>query len=218
MTTVYFVRHGTTASNAGGRFQGSSDIPLGDMGLRQADALGERFRDVPLDAVYCSPLKRARQTADGVCKYKDFSPIIENDLREIDGGALEGHTNEENTQKYPDVMYALRNDPARFDAPEGEKALDVWKRVKGAIEKIVVENPDRTIAIVSHGFALMTYFGTLEHEPEHMETKMSFNASVTTITYENPDEPTMVHFNNTDHLPDDMQFISKFWKGKMKQS
>ena len=55
-TTVYFIRHGTTDNNVGGRFQGSSDIPLGAIGLQQAAYLGERFAGLAVDAVYTSPL------------------------------------------------------------------------------------------------------------------------------------------------------------------
>ena len=66
MTTVYFIRHGTTENNIAGRFQGRSDIPLGEKGRKQAACLGERFAHIPLDAVYTSPLRRAYQTAEGV--------------------------------------------------------------------------------------------------------------------------------------------------------
>ncbi len=114
MTTVYFIRHGTTENNIAGRFQGRSDIPLGEKGRKQAACLGERFAHIPLDAVYTSPLRRAYQTAEGVCAHLPVQPICCDGLREIDGGALEGRTNDENIRDYPDVMRNFREHPAKL--------------------------------------------------------------------------------------------------------
>ena len=94
MTTVYFIRHGTTDNNVKGVFQGSTNAVLGERGLAQAAALGERFASVPLAAVYSSPLERAMQTARGVCAQLPIQPIPVDGLRQIDGGVLEGRTNE----------------------------------------------------------------------------------------------------------------------------
>lgn len=212
MTTVYFVRHGTTSANLGGRFQGSTDVPLGELGLQQADALAERFRGMPVAAVYCSPLTRAVQTAQGVCRYLDCEPQCENDLREVDGGLLENQTNEVNEQKYPGSMTTLRADPAHFNPPEGETSRQVWIRVRAAVERLVAAHPDQAIVIVSHGFALMTYFGTMDAPFEEMKPRLASNASVTTVTYERPDQPCMVTYNGVSHLPDNVRFRSKFWK------
>ena len=211
MTTVYFIRHGTTNSNINGCFQGSTDIPLSDMGLAQAAALGEKFKNIPLDAVYTSPLIRARQTADGVCKYQSAEPIVFDDLREVDGGLLENRTNEQNELDYPGSMTTLRSDPAHFVPPEGETGMQVYHRVKKAVESIVSRHDGQTIAVVSHGFALMTYLGTVDRPPEMMEARLAANASVSTVTFEKPDCPVMTDYNNTSHLPKNTRFHSKFW-------
>ena len=62
-TILYLIRHGTTIYNKKGIFQGSMDVPLGKQGLFQADCLAERMKNIPMDAVYSSPLKRAYKTA-----------------------------------------------------------------------------------------------------------------------------------------------------------
>src|SRR5207245_2883598 len=59
-TSVYLVRHGQSAWNVAGRYCGVSDCPLTEAGLRQADALAAWIRHLPIDAVYASPLERAR--------------------------------------------------------------------------------------------------------------------------------------------------------------
>ena len=217
MTTVYFVRHGTTASNVGGLFQGSTDVPLGELGLRQADALAERFRGTHLDAVYCSPLTRAVQTAQGVCRYLDCEPQCEDGLREVDGGLLENRSNEQNEREYPGSMTTLRMDPAHFNPPGGENGRQVWERVRVAVERIVAEHPNQTVAVVSHGFALMTYLGTVDVPFDEMKPRLVGNASVTTVTYERPDCPVMVSYSDISHLPEEAKFRSKFWNEDTKK-
>lgn len=217
MTTIYFVRHGTTSSNIDGRFQGSTNVPLGEMGLLQADALAERFRTIPIDAVYCSPLVRAVQTAQGICRYLSCTPQCEADLREIDGGQLENQTNACNEQRYPGSMTTLRLDPAHFNPPEGEPSRQVWQRVRAAIERIAAAHPNQSVVVVSHGFALMTYLGTVDTEFDDMKARLVSNASVTTITYEEPNRPCMVQYNDTTHLPEAVRFRSKFWQEDAKK-
>lgn len=212
MTTVYFVRHGTTDSNVNGKFQGSTDNPLSELGLRQAEALGECFRDKPLDAVYCSPLIRAVQTAQGVCRYQSCAPQPVDGLREVDGGILENRTNEDNERTFPGSMTTLRTDPAHFTPPEGETGRQVWERVRAAVQELVARHPDDTIAIVSHGFALMTYLGTVDVPFDQMKARLVSNASVTTVTYDKPDRPVLTDYNNTGHIGEDIRFRSKFWK------
>ena len=211
-TTVYFIRHGTTESNIGGRFQGKSDIPLGETGLKQAACLGERFASVPLDAVYTSPLKRARQTAEGVCARLPLQPILCEDLREIDGGVLEGRTNEDNIRDYPETMEAFRHNPSAFAPLQGESARQVHDRVMAAVRQIVQDNPGKRIAIVSHGFALLCSVGCLGIPFEQLRPNILANASVTCGTFEADGSPEILFANDQSHLPEDCRFYSPFWK------
>ena len=209
-TTVYFIRHGTTASNIGGRFQGSTDIPLGEMGLKQAQCLGERFRDQPLDAVYCSPLTRARQTAEGVCTYQTCRPVLCDDLREIDGGRLEGRLMEDNKRDYPEVMRMFRDDPAKFCPPGGETTRQVYTRMTQAVERLVRENDGKKIAVVSHGYALQTYLSCLGRSFEEMQPNIVGNASVTCVEFYGNGAFRTVFFNDQSHIPEELRFCSPF--------
>lgn len=211
-TTVYFIRHGTTDNNVGGRFQGSSDIPLGKTGLRQADYLGERFAGIAVDAVYSSPLARARQTAEGVCRHLSVQPVLVDGLREIDGGLLEGHTNEENRRYYPEVMDNFRNHPAKFCPPGGESARQVNARMTETVDRLVRENAGKSIVIVSHGFALQSYLACLDTPFDEMEPNIVGNASVSCIEYgENGDFETKI-YDDQSHLPEELRFRSAFLK------
>lgn len=212
MTTVYFIRHGTTDNNIAGRFQGRSDIPLGEKGLRQAACLGERFAHVPLDAVYTSPLQRAYQTAQGVCAQLPLEPICWDGLREIDGGVLEGRTNDENIREYPEVMRTFREQPAKFCPPHGESAEQVHARVMQAIEEIIAKERGKTIAIVSHGFALLCSIGSLGIPFDQLPPRILANASVSCIRFAEDGSYEIVCWNDQSHLPEELQFHSPFWK------
>ena len=208
MTTVYLVRHGTTDFNVYGKFQGSMDVPLNALGLEQARYLGVRFREVPLDAVYSSPLCRALRTAEGICAHHALSPILCEGLREIDGGLLEGRTGEENLRRFPLEMAALRDRPSRFAAPQGESARQVYDRVVAAITGIVAENPGGTLAVVAHGFVIQTYISYARREP--FETFRRFivgNTAVSTLCYERPEEPELLYCGDDSHLPEQLRFV-----------
>ena len=86
----YYLRHGQTNYNRRRRYQGSLDIPLNDTGIRQAFSAAETLRQRDFDAIYTSPLSRARQTAGIVAEAKGL-PVTEIPaLQEMDFGDLEG--------------------------------------------------------------------------------------------------------------------------------
>lgn len=211
-TIVYFVRHGTTDNNIGGRFQGKSDIPLGETGRKQAACLGRRFAHTPLDAVYSSPLLRAWQTAQGVCEQLPIQPVACDDLREIDGGLLEGQTNADNIKRYPDVMHAFRHDPSKFCPPQGECARTVHERTTAAMWRIVKENRGKTVAIVSHGFALLCSLGCLRVPFEQLRPEILVNASVSRVRFHDDGTYDIELYNDQSHLTEDCIFHSPFWK------
>ena len=75
-TRFYLIRHGETDWNKGGRYQGCTNIQLNDAGREQARLLGERFKFLPLDVVYVSPLDRAVATAAPLAAAHGLTPVI----------------------------------------------------------------------------------------------------------------------------------------------
>ena len=90
MTTLYLVRHCEAEGNTARVFQGSIDRDISPNGQKQLDRLAERFRDVPLAAVYSSPLLRAYKTAQAVNRYHGLPIVTDDRLKEINGGVWEG--------------------------------------------------------------------------------------------------------------------------------
>jgi broad specificity phosphatase PhoE len=90
VTTLLLVRHGETDWNAEGRLQGHTDMPLNDLGRRQARALADELAGDGIEAVYSSDLARASETAEIVAERLGLPVGLDPDLREKDWGTWEG--------------------------------------------------------------------------------------------------------------------------------
>jgi broad specificity phosphatase PhoE len=149
-TRILLIRHGATVLSAEDRFAGSTDVDLSDEGRRQARMLGERLADLPLDAVYASPMKRTRETATLVSGPRKLEPSIDAGLREIDHGRWEGLTRKEVETKFADEYTNWEQDPFTFAPEGGESGLSVMARALPVVRAIVVRHPQQTVAIISH--------------------------------------------------------------------
>ena len=92
MTTVYLIRHAEAEGNYYRRIQGHWDGQITALGMRQIDALAERMRDVPINAVYASDLSRTQTTAQAILKYHALPLHIDSRLREVGMGVWEGRS------------------------------------------------------------------------------------------------------------------------------
>jgi len=139
--TVYFIRHGQTAWNAAGRFQGSKDIPLNDLGRAQAaqagDILGELIardgRAIDSLAFIASPLERARHTMELVRSRLDLPPqafALDDRLREIGYGEWEGSTLPEMRASHPELFAQRERDKWSVSPPGGESYVEVTLRMR----------------------------------------------------------------------------------------
>lgn len=86
---LYLVRHGETSWNIGRKVQGQTDIPLNETGVRQAEKVREELKDEVFGVCYCSPLMRARRTAEIVVDGR-VEIVIDDNLKERGFGELEG--------------------------------------------------------------------------------------------------------------------------------
>jgi probable phosphoglycerate mutase len=149
-TRILLVRHGGTIWSSDERFAGSSDIDLSDEGRAQARALGRRLAGATIEAAYCSPMKRAVETATLALGERKLEPRRVAGLKEIDHGPWEGQRQREVAEKYARDYAAWEADPFMAPPPGGESGLSVLARALPALHQIVVENPERTVLVVSH--------------------------------------------------------------------
>jgi probable phosphoglycerate mutase len=151
-STIYLIRHGETDWNMAGRWQGHADVPLNDVGLRQASLLAERFQadGTRFDAIYSSDLARAYQTAWELGAAVRVPVQLYPPLREIDLGVWSGLTYDEIRERFPVEAKLLEQGQ---DVPRGgaETLAALQRRVVAAVEAIIAHRDGETIALVTHG-------------------------------------------------------------------
>ena len=152
---IYFVRHGQTDWNVLGKIQGHADIELNEMGIKQAEELREKFKNVKFDKVFCSPLKRARKTAEII--YNGQIEIDER-LKERCNGTLEGKTKKE-IQKLPDFN-SLDNNEYGI-----ETLRNLNERIKSFITEVMTKYKNKNILVVTHAGVCIHVKAYFEGEP-----------------------------------------------------
>jgi glucosyl-3-phosphoglycerate phosphatase len=141
-------RHGQTAWNAEGRFQGQSDIPLDAMGEQQAERAARLLAALKPDAIYSSDLMRAMSTAAPLARITGLTIMPDKDLRERYGGEWEGLTDTDIRERYP-------VEHGQWRPPGGESSAAVAERAGAALGRIAGRIPAGSLAVVvSHGAAL----------------------------------------------------------------
>lgn len=144
MTTIGFVRHGVTAWNKEGRARGSSDIPLDEEGIEMAEHVASRLETESWDVIYTSHLLRAKKTAEIIAEKKPTVELyVDERLRELSGGQVEGTTEAERIQKWGESWRELE---LGFELHE-----DLIARGMAFIEDIKAKHPNQRVLVVSHG-------------------------------------------------------------------
>jgi len=158
--TIYYIRHGQTEWNAAGRFQGSKDIPLNDLGREQAAHAGGVLKDLLARdgrtngdvAFVSSPLGRARNTMELVrgkldLPHDDYG--LDDRLREIGFGHWEGFTLAEQEAAHPEIFAARLRDKWSLPAPGGESYAEVQLRMREWVDGLTGD----TVAVAHGGTA-----------------------------------------------------------------
>jgi probable phosphoglycerate mutase len=146
-TTVVFARHGRTEWHHGNRYTGSTDLPIDEVGHRQARQLEEWARGFAPDALWASPMLRARQTAQPPAEALGLTPVLDERLREVDFGSAEGRMLSELP---PAVAKAFELDPVGWHFPGGEDPVAAADRVHEAFHQIVREHEGQKVLVVAH--------------------------------------------------------------------
>ena len=155
---ILLVRHGETDWNSSGRFQGRSDVPLNELGLAQAEALGLALRPERLSGIYSSPLRRALHTARIIqMHHPGLSLQVEPDLVEMDLGIFDGMQGALWVASHPDFLRVWREKPATLRMPGGETLQEVQSRaLKGLMGIAARHRPGETVLVCSHNFVILS--------------------------------------------------------------
>jgi broad specificity phosphatase PhoE len=164
------VRHAQSTANRDGILQGQTDAPLSELGRRQASQLAAWFRERSLvwDAMYTSPLIRARDTALIIARALGReAPSDDPDLAEIHAGSMQGKTGPELRREHPSFYMRAVDGLGDYSEFGGESYADVQRRVQRFIKKLVERHRDgdQRVLAISHGGLLFQLAKALICQP-----------------------------------------------------
>ena len=153
---ILLLRHGQVASNKEMRYVGRRDESLTEFGEQQATALGESLKDLPIEAIFASPLSRAHRTAEHVAGHHGLEVQTERRLQEQDFGEWDGLSHGEILERDPDLLkeFGSKDD---VEPPGGESQVTMQARVLEVVRELHAVAADRgkeaapmLVALVSH--------------------------------------------------------------------
>ena len=147
---IYLVRHGETDWNQAGLLQGQTDIALNAQGLEQAREAAERLKEVPFEIAFCSPLIRAKRTAETIIGDRKITLTTDERLRELNFGPWEGV----DIRTIKDAASQPFTNPGSYIPPEGaESFAQLYKRSGEFVDQVLLplEGTYETVLVVAHG-------------------------------------------------------------------
>ena len=203
MLRIYFVRHGETVWNTLKIFQGRSNSPLTELGVEQAKKLSQHLKDIDFKKVYSSPQDRALQTTKLLLGDKNMEITTIDELQEINMGKVEGIPREEFEKNYPIEYHNFWNNAMDYNpsAYNGESYEEILHRVKLGLEKLIKENNDGNILVISHGVTLKAIFNIINEKgiDEFSKQPVPENTSTTIVEYDS-NGFKIIKFSDTEHL------------------
>ena len=199
MTTFYLIRHGQIDANVNRLWHGSTDSPLNQAGISQAEKMADIiFNKYPfISSIYSSPLKRTLNTAKALSTQFGLEPILHSGLKEYGVGEWEGHDYDVIINDYQ-FMASLEKDND-FSPPGGDSLNDVRDRILAAFREIKENHPGEHIAIVSHGAAIAIALSAIINGQAFPFYDYHMDNTAFSILHWG-EEPVLQQFNQTPHL------------------
>lgn len=200
MTQLYLTRHGQTEWNLEGRMQGSKDSPLTTLGRNQAIQLGKWLQNTNIDEAYSSSSERAFHTSKLILGDRDIPLTAMDELKEMNFGIWEGQTFDFIKNTYKEQYNYFWNTPHLLKDFPGETFEDLRLRVVSTINKIVKENDDKNILIVTHAIALKTLMSYFEKLPLYklFDDRMIHPTSLSVVQFRD-NKYEIIKYADTEH-------------------
>lgn len=193
------MRHATAEGNIFRRFHGHYDGDLTELGLRQLPYLAERFRDIPLAAIYSSDLTRTLKTAQAIANVRNLSVQKETRFREVYVGEWEDLALGEVERIASQQLNHFNHDREKWSVADAESFAECSARFCEALHEVARAHPGQSIAVVSHTAvitsALSRIFPNLEKKPYD-------NTAVTQLTYDGTFH--LDYIADRTHLPEEL--------------
>lgn len=161
-TIMYLLRHGATANNEAGVLQGRGvDHSLSSSGRAQIVQASRHLSERALDAIYCSPLRRAWESAEILAAHYGLKVEVEDGLVEVDVGRWEGRSWAEIAEIDAATLAAFSNDEGRCAYPDGESYAHVAQRVEPVFTALLNRHAGRQFGVVAHSVVNRVYLAQL---------------------------------------------------------
>ncbi len=179
---LWLVRHAEVALDYQGVFGGRIDMALSPRGHRQAAALAAHLRQVALDALYASPMKRVQQTVAPMLVNGSPRPTILPELREIDFGDWTGLSWAEVEKRYGVSAFSWLEQLEAEAMPGAECAKALRGRLEPPLRQILARHAGQQVAIVCHGGVIRMLLSMLLEWPLPRFSAVEINyASITRV-------------------------------------
>ncbi|MGH4015746.1 MAG: bifunctional RNase H/acid phosphatase [Pseudonocardiaceae bacterium] len=200
-TRLLLLRHGQTEYSAQARYSGHRDLPLTDLGERQAAAAAARLSTTDgVTAVISSPMLRARQTAKPVADALGVPCSVHDGLIETDFGAWEGLTFAQARERDPDLHARWLTDTS-LAPPEGESMEAVHRRVRRVRDQLITEYGAGTLIVVTHVTPIKALLRMALDAGPSLLYRLHLDLASLSVAEFFPDGPASVRLvNDTSHL------------------
>jgi broad specificity phosphatase PhoE len=149
MAELILARHGETVWNVEKIYRGRTDVNLDEVGIKQAELLGEYLSNWEVEAIYSSPLKRAIYTANIIARYQKIAVQVTHGLIDFDYGEWQSLPEQEVKRLYPTLHNEWHNNPHKVKMPGGESLEDVKRRAVEVVNDILSKYQG-SVVLVSH--------------------------------------------------------------------
>ena len=151
MTKILLTRHGHVEGINPKRFRGRAELPLTELGLKQAERLGARIaKQWKPEAIYTSGLQRCVVTAGKIAVASGTAASVLDGLMDLDYGDWQGRVQDEVRQEAPDLFAAWHTTPQLMRFPRGESLQELVARVAEALRSVLSRHPGQTVVMVGH--------------------------------------------------------------------
>ena len=199
MTEIILARHGETEWNITEVFRGRIDVELNETGIEQAGLLAEYLREVKIEAIYSSPLKRALRTAEIIAGYHRLEVKTAFGLIDLDFGKWQGLPRQEVKDKYGELYADWIKHPDRVKIPDGESLNAVRQRASGVVAQVTARH-EGTVVMISHRVVNKVLIcALLGLDNSHFWNIRLDTCGITTFIYEN-ERFILTEHNNTSFL------------------
>jgi broad specificity phosphatase PhoE len=151
LSRIILARHGRTAWHAEGRYAGTTDVPLDEVGVQQAERVAERLKDEKIEMVFSSPLSRCLAVAEMVADLHGLEVMVDDRLRELDLGRWDGEMLDEIVKRDGEILKRWTRDPTSVTIPGGESLLDAQRRSMDWLGDASARHADGLLFASSHG-------------------------------------------------------------------